>query len=208
MKKCIIFTGGDYDNIDFVLSYKFDNSYVVCADSGYRLARDCGIKPDYCIGDFDSLGFVPKECGEIDEYNCEKDDTDTNLAIKHCLSKGFKDFIIFGGLGNRIDHTFANLQSLSYIIDNGAKGKFVGEHDVVTMIKNDETIIENIYGYSLSVFSFTEKSQGVSIDGTKYTLDNSVLTQSFPIGISNEIIENFAKISVDDGKLVIIQSKL
>ena len=63
-------------------------------------------------------------------------------------------------------------------------------------------------GSSLSVFSLTDASYGVYEKGTKYTLDNAVLTNSFPLGVSNEWAENTAEIGVKDGILLVVESVL
>ena len=75
-----------------------------------------GIKPHILIGDFDSLDTEDADCPVI-RLQAEKDDTDTLVCFRHGLEKGFNDFIILGGLGGRLDHTFANLQILSHAVD-------------------------------------------------------------------------------------------
>ena len=52
------------------------------------------------------------------------------------------------------------------------------------------------------MFSLIEASRGVSIKGMKYELDGAVISNDFPIGISNEFINKEATISVEDGCLV------
>lgn len=60
---------------------------------------------------------------------------------------------------------------------------------------------KNLEG-TLSLFSLGEKADGVTISGMKYELENAVLTNDFPIGISNEFIGEEAMISVEEGELV------
>ena len=43
------------------------------------------------------------------------------LALKCGLERGFRDYLILGGLGGRLDHTIANFTVLAYAIDHGAK---------------------------------------------------------------------------------------
>ena len=42
----------------------------------------------------------------------------------------------------------------------------------------------------------------VNIRGMKYSLENAVITNDFPIGISNEFLGEEAEVSVEDGELV------
>ncbi|XCB30518.1 hypothetical protein RQN30_03755 [Arcanobacterium hippocoleae] len=64
-------------------------------------------------------------------------------------------------------------------------------------------------GRSLSVFSLSDKSVGVSITGAVYELENAVLHRTFPIGLSNEWGRaSEVKISVAKGTLIVISSHL
>ncbi|MCI6178908.1 MAG: hypothetical protein MR662_00220, partial [Treponema porcinum] len=76
------------------------------------------------------------------------------------------------------------------------------------VFKNSSVTLEKTAGTSLSVFSITDASYGVYEKGTKYTLDNAVLTNSFPLGVSNEWAENTAEIGVKDGILLVVESVL
>jgi len=60
---------------------------------------------------------------------------------------------------------------------------------------------KSLEGY-LSLFSLGEEARGVTIEGMKYTLENEVLRNDYPLGISNEFIGEEAMISVEDGSLV------
>ena len=96
----------------------FDIVFVLCADGGWQLARQAGVRPDLVIGDFDSSD-QPGE-GPVERYPVEKDDTDTMLCLKKGLSMGFDDFLVVGGFGGRIDHTVGNLQALRYAANRAA----------------------------------------------------------------------------------------
>ncbi len=206
-KKCIIFTGGVINNYNELNINVNEKDYVICADSGYYHAKKLNVHVNALIGDFDSLDEIPDDVDEIIRYPKEKDDTDTMLAIKYALEKGHGYFEIYGAMGNRFDHAYANIQSLNYLVENNACGKIITESEEFFVIKNNSVTVEKKEGYVLSVFSYTNSAKGVSEKGVKYPLDNVVVTQDFPIGISNEITDNFAEITVKDGKLLIIHLK-
>jgi thiamine pyrophosphokinase len=63
-------------------------------------------------------------------------------------------------------------------------------------------------GFSLSLFSYGERVGGLSISGTKYTLQNGEIDNAFPIGISNEIVGEAAQIEFESGLLLVVQSRL
>ncbi len=69
-------------------------------------------------------------------YPPEKDDTDMMLAIKLGLSRGYREFAIYGGLGGRLDHTIANIQALTYLAGEGASGILYGDSYALTVIKD------------------------------------------------------------------------
>ena len=62
-------------------------------------------------------------------------------------------------------------------------------------------------GWSLSVLALTDQCTGVSIHGTKYELDQVTVTNTFPIGISNQW-HGEARISVETGILALLESRM
>ena len=61
-------------------------------------------------------------------------------------------------------------------------------------------------GYSLSVLALTDRVENVCITGVKYPLHGALVTNSFPIGVSNEW-EGAAHISCGAGILLVINAK-
>ncbi len=93
--------------------------YLICADSGYRHCVQLGFSPQLVLGDFDSYaGVVQSDC-ELLRYPIEKDDTDTMLAVKQALQRGYERLLLVGMLGGRLDHTLANIQTLVYAVEHG-----------------------------------------------------------------------------------------
>ena len=176
---------------------------IICADGGLKHLEKKGIVPHVIMGDFDSLGYVPK--GEnIFVFPSEKDDSDVCMAIKYGFEKGYKSFVIYGGFGGRFDHTFGNIQLLSYIAERGGRGWIFGDKTAITAIKDGEISVSG-KGY-ISVFSLSEKCFGVTIKNLKYTLENAELTNTFPLGLSNEFLPNetSAFLRVEKGTLLLI----
>ncbi len=203
MKPCWIFCGAPSKEFNI---YPPQNSYVIAADGGYSLVKKLGIKPDLILGDFDSLSEnIPDDC-QVIKAPAEKDDTDTMLAVKKALSMGFDDITLASSIGGRLDHTYANIQTLAYIIDNNAKCCMVGEHDIVYLLNKGEYIFNKIINMYFSIFSYG-KSAIVSTTGTKYNLTEYFLTDKFPLGVSNEIIEQNCNLSVKEGQILVIFSK-
>ena len=204
-KLCVIFAGGPEQGIPCLPVPQ--NAYYICADSGLRLAAALRITPDLVLGDFDSLGYVP-EGFACEVLPAEKDDTDTVYAVRTALRKGFRDIRIYGAFGGRLDHTFANLQTLEFLHSFGAAGMLIGTHDFAMLTEAGTQTLRHMEGFSLSLFAWSESCKGVSIRGVKYPLEQGELMRHYPLGCSNEITADNAEIIVDEGILLMMGSRL
>ncbi len=204
---CYIFGAGEFSPCEITLT---DNDLVIAADGGYDHLIHMGLRADVALGDFDSVTSYEIWEDNICEkytYPPEKDDTDMMLAIKLGLSKGFRFFAIYGGLGGRLDHTLANIQALSYLAAKGAQAILYHEDYELTVIKNSSFILpKDLTGY-VSVFSLSDKSENVSIKGLKYQIEGATLSNTFPLGVSNEAIGKKGIISVEKGILLILWNR-
>ena len=63
------------------------------------------------------------------------------------------------------------------------------------------------YGKYVSLLPLTTEVKGLTLEGFYYPLHKFTLTSYTSIGISNEIVEEEARISFDEGVLVMIESK-
>lgn len=215
MKKCLIVTAyvegdlSDIFNID-----EFD--YIMCADNGYYIASNAGIKPDLIIGDFDSLdkkATLPDDVETI-TFPIEKDYTDTMICLQEALRRGYFDIAIAGGLGGRFDHTLANIQSMSWALNEGpskydkevrimmADGK-----NTIHLIKDSTFTLQGRPGEKFSLLSHSGVCSGVTVDHAKWPLQDSELVTSFPLGISNEFIDKECTITVENGELLVMKCR-
>ncbi|NLY31217.1 MAG: thiamine diphosphokinase [Firmicutes bacterium] len=176
--------------------------YVIAADGGFTRLEEAGINPDLVIGDLDTLGFQPEHPNVI-TLNTEKDDTDTFAAARAGIELGFRLFHIYCSTGGRLDHTLANIQLLAYLAERKMQGFLFDADRVVTAIANSSlSLPPQPEGY-VSVFAHSQTASGVDITGLKYPLDNATLTNTFPLGVSNEFIGQAGTISVAAGTLII-----
>lgn len=166
-----------------------------------------GIEPDYIIGDFDSLGEI-EQSEKVIRFKVEKDDTDTALAIKHGIAKGFKLFYIFGATGGRLDHTIANIQCLVNLSRNSMRGYLISENQITTAITNDEISFDEKHSGNVSVFAYGSSAKGVYEKGLKYKLENAVVYDDVPLGVSNMFIGKNSSIKVTEGTLVAVWDRI
>lgn len=207
MCDCIIFAGSEL-NLSCFDTKALNNKFVICADKGVVHAKKLGIAPDLIVGDFDSLGYKPDNDCRIMSFDPEKDDTDLMIAVKEAVKRNKKCIEIYGALGGRLDHTIGNIQALAYAVQNGASASFISDSDIATVYKPGKYEVKNKKGFSLSLFSFSEKVCSLTISGVKYPLENGCITNSFPIGVSNEIIGETADIAFEKGLLLLVMSRL
>ena len=199
MKRCVILSAMDFDYSR--LSKLHPDDLLICADNGYRHAVLLELRPELIIGDFDSL------VGEISdipvlEYDCDKDDTDTLLAVKYGMERGYRSFLIYGALGGRLDHTLASLQTLAYIHKNGGECELIGAEERVIYIENTTVKLPK-QGRYISVVADSPTAK-VTLKGLKFPLEDIQLTNTLPLGVSNQFAEDKCEITVKDGSAFII----
>ena len=97
---------------------KHEDDFLIAADKGYLNCIKQNLDVDLLIGDFDSLKIVPDNIEKI-KLNEIKDDTDVFDALMEGIKRGYKSFILYGVIGGRFDHTFANIQILLFLKNKG-----------------------------------------------------------------------------------------
>lgn len=203
---CYIFGAGERSRCHITPS---ENSLVIAADGGFDYLNELGLSADVVLGDFDSIRSAKSLPPDSVRYPKEKDETDMLLAARLGLENGYTKFAIYGGLGGRLDHTLANVQVLIYLSRHGALATLYSDTYAVTAV-NDSFITfpkdhpANRKGNICSVFSVGDISVNVSISGLKYRLNEVSLTNTYPLGVSNEFIGEDARISVEKGTIIVI----
>ena len=209
MNRCVIVGGGEIKDFRYVRRQLYESDYIISADLGYAHCTSMGLIPHLALGDFDSYrGDIAKEC-EVLRYPVEKNDTDTRLAVKEALKRGYREILMFGMTGGRLDHTLANIQTLVYGTNRGATLCICDKNCWITAVPGGKSIsVPWREECSLSVFSYTEKSSGVNLENVHYPLHNAVLESEFPLGVSNHFLPGQeAVISVEKGMLIVVCNK-
>ena len=209
---CILIGAGDLTVSEIPIG---ENDLCIAVDAGYEYCKLLEIVPDYILGDFDSISekeaesvaqIAKTEEDKVIVLPVEKDDTDMLAALKLGLSRGYQSFRIYGGMGGRIEHTIANIQCLLYLKEHNAVGYLMDGTGMILVAKEEEISFQDSMEGYMSLFSMGDKAV-VSIEKMKYSLDEHEITNSFPIGISNEfILGEKGKITVHKGAVVVIVS--
>lgn len=176
---------------------------VIAADAGYRALVRLGVRIDRVVGDFDSLGEVPAHPG-VEVHPAEKDETDMMLAVRAALAAGYRDVRVYGGLGGRLDHSFANLQTLVFLARRGALGWLIGEDLAVTAVADGALRFSEKAEGIASVFAADGTARGVTLEGLKYPLTDCTMTSDTPVGVSNVFTGVPSRIAVREGALYVM----
>ena len=199
MGKCIIFCAAAFDALVQPVEKE---DFIIAADGGLEHTAKLGLEPNEILGDFDSLGYTPDDARV---FPVEKDDTDAMLAVRRGLSLGYRDFILYGSLdGPRLDHTVANFQTLQFLADRGARGILVGLDTLVTVVKDGSISFPAGCRGTVSVFCLGPDAEGVTLEGLYYPLEKGTLTAGFPLGVSNHFTGAEARITLENGSLLVI----
>lgn len=211
MIKTLIISGGDVTKQileNTLKNNEFNN--IIAVDKGLEILDKCKIQPNYIIGDFDSVNkdLVQKyKKSEIIKLNPEKDFTDTHMAIKLAYKIESNYITIIGAIGTRIDHTIANIHILKECIERKITCEIIDKNNKIMLIDKPCYInLEKEYKY-ISLIPLTTKVTGVTLEGFKYPLKNAILSIGESIGVSNEQIEQKAKIKLKKGILICIKSR-
>lgn len=168
-------------------------------DRGISYCRKAGIIPNRLVGDCDSASpedwqWALMAGTKTDQYPCEKDDTDMQLALQ-LLQRAYPSggsVIVCGGWGSRPDHFFSTLFSLA---DWGRKANFrvvmADEKQHLAIVYEEESISfhyeETNAPLVLSLLPLSAVTT-VSLQGVRWPLQEAVLSQHYPYAVSNRIL--------------------
>ena len=122
-RHAIIFTGGDapheraHRTVSAITTASSD-TIIIAADSGWEHAIAAGRTPDILVGDMDSiseehLAQARASHADIIVHDADKDETDTEIALDTAVERGATHITVIAGGGDRPDHVFAMLHSLT-----------------------------------------------------------------------------------------------
>ena len=208
VKRCIIIPAWVPDCFSEIVSIESDD-IIICADGGYLAAQREGIIPQLIIGDFDSMPMDAVDCCNINIQKAavEKDETDTFLCMQKGIELGCSHFLLVGGFGGRWDHTLAHFQIMAWATRRGFDFEIRGIGNSVSMMLPGERELVRQEGYKLSILAYGGKAEGVTLSNVKYPLCDAILSDDYPLGISNEFLHGNAYISFKSGLLLIFLSK-
>ena len=213
--KFLIVSGGSL-NKEFVTKVVGQGRYdrILAADSGMNALYAAAVTPDIIIGDLDSADekilafFQQNKAIDFCTLNPEKDDTDTEFAIRESIRRGADSITIIGGTGTRLDHVLGNISLLGIGLEEGVRMELLDAHNRICMIDHSVTLKKKEqYGNYLSLIPYNGNVTGVTLKGLKYPLHDYTMGGFNSLGISNEIVDDEASIELTSGQLLVIESR-
>ncbi|QUI22928.1 thiamine diphosphokinase [Vallitalea pronyensis] len=211
--RTLIITGGTV-NIDFLKGFYKEHVYDFCmgVDKGAEYAYKAGIKPDMVLGDFDSASsdvvayYEHIKDIEVHCFPVEKDETDTHLALLEAIKLGSTRIDMIGGIGSRMDHTLANIHIMKLPLEQGILCRMIDESNIISLANEHIQLNKGHYPY-VSLIPLTSKVEGITTHDMKYPLHDYTMVQGISVGISNEILNQVGAVTLQEGILVVIQSR-
>jgi thiamine pyrophosphokinase len=202
-KKALIFTGGKGPLFDQVEEHISTADLIAAADSGWDLAGGMGITPDVFIGDRDSLsdhhGVEQLERKNRLIYPADKDLTDTELALNYLDELNYRNIVLIGGGGGRIDHLLAIFFIFSREIH---PSQWYTSDEHLIYIDKDE-VISCYEGQTVSIFPCGIGGCVLSSAGLKWEMADYVMDQSV-FSISNTALKDRFSLGIKSGAALVI----
>ena len=214
MKYAVVCAGGPKHEIAELSGFHVDETVFIGADRGAVHLLEKGITPQEAVGDFDSVSIeeyeqIKKAVKRISEFNAEKDETDTELAIERALSYKPEHVLLTGVTGGRLDHSASALHllyrlqieypNISFSIINQTNEMSILLPAVHKLVQ------ENHYPF-VSFFSFGRKVTGLTLTGFKYETINETLDLGMTKFTSNETASHICTISFREGICLMVRS--
>ena len=213
----IVFTGGEGpqpQRIRRLLGESAAGALVAAADSGLLLAETAGLKPDWIVGDMDSLDNASERLSaypaeKVIRYPADKDYTDTELALALLWEKGCDEAWIIGGGGGRLDHLLG-IRDL-FERESFPRRWITAAEDVYCIDMADanggklKLPLES--GDIVSVFPLGGGPWKAESAGLKWQLDN-VHWERGLYGLSNVAATPEIEIHIKQGRFIIIMEEL
>jgi thiamine pyrophosphokinase len=192
---------------------------VIAADGGARHATALGVTIDLWVGDGDSIdpdtiSALESSGVPILRASPEKDESDTELAVREAIDRGATGLVIVGGLGGeRIDHELANIGLLAMPELAGRRASLLDGRSRVTLIRapgpaggSVVRLLPGRIGDLVSLLPLGDGVIGVTTSGLAYPLADEPLLAGPARGLSNVRAASDASVSIRGGLLLVVES--
>lgn len=211
-KKASIITGGSISE-SFLAGYlrNHPSDFKIVVDGALETTHRLEIPPDIIVGDFDTVNcdiLSGYDSSIILRHSPEKDRTDTELAIETAILRGYRELVLLGATGSRLDHSLANIFLLEGLLKRNIKAEIINENNRLYLKEKSFVLNRNeTVGNFVSLIPLTETVEGVTLTGFKYPLISHTFFRDKSLGISNEITDSEAGVEFQKGIFIVVESK-
>ena len=183
---------------------------LAAADSGLIAAELAGLKPDWVVGDMDSVGEIcPDDIRRLEKYPPErvlryppdKDFTDTELAITLLREKGCDEIWLSGGGGGRTDHLLA-IYSL-FECEHPPDRWFTANEEIRNLKEGGVLNVSLPAGSRVSVLPLCVEPWEAESSGLKWPLNGRVWEKG-GFGLSNVAVKGPFNIIAKKGRFMVM----
>lgn len=208
VKRALVITGGSIVRAMPNLG-SFD--LVIAADSGVDSAFALGLSPDVAIGDLDSISShgldrLRASDAVVLQSPTDKDATDTELALAHLPVAGATHAVLLSPGGGRLDHAHGVFSALANpSLSHIALEAVIGTAHVTVLHGDDSRLVPRRGSHLTALHAMNGVARGVRTSGLRWNLLDEELAPWVSRGVSNEMIDDAAKISLIAGALLVVQ---
>lgn len=208
MRRCVIISAGPFRDPVYLKSLLEEEDMVIAADGGWQLAMLMGVEPSVLIADFDSL---PAPCAsdsvKVITLPEQKDDTDTAFAMKWAYESGFREFLLLGCTGGRLDHYQATLATAADYAKKDCDITLMDEQNEIHWLTPGSYAFPTIAGEKVSLFAFGGDVEGLFGEGLLYPISDLALSPFNPLCVSNAAVDDNICVSFRSGLLMLCFSR-
>ncbi len=214
-KRAVIISGGTlYEELIEKTIGECEDPCIIGVDKGVEFLYHHKIRPSYIVGDFDSLSheivdyYKNETHVSVREFNPVKDASDTEIAVRLAITLGCHEMVILGATGSRVDHLWANIQTLTIPFKAGVDAVILDPQNRIRLIGGETHLKkEEAFGDYFSVFPLGEVVYGFNIRGAKYPLTEHTLTPYDSLCVSNQIEEDEVVIDFVSGIVILMETR-
>lgn len=209
-----IMVGGPYERIPAIKNRQSKELVWIGVDRGALRLLEHGIVPKIALGDFDSvtkeeLKTIKNEVADVRVYKAEKDETDTELAVRIAFDEFKPDSVsIYGATGGRMDHLLNNIFMVFQpkLLDHAAKIRLIDVQNTIMYFLPGSHTLSKEQDKKYLAFTCLSPVEKLTIQDAKYRLADADFTHPISLA-SNEFISDTVNFSFISGMIAVIQSK-
>ena len=181
---------------------------VVALDGAYHHLQQRGVEPDWVLGDFDSINANSLATLRNEKPNSvverpDQSETDASKALAFVIEQGADEVVLMGGWGDRVDHSWHNLQLLGRFYHSQRRIALLTPSEKMVYCQSATLRIEASAGSRIAVLGMGSEALASS-EGLLYDMQQWTLGFKGKDSIANALVNEVASIHITGGALVVM----